>query len=424
MVVAFLCGNAVIVRVEASATDLPVATLSALSSASAEHRQTSGSTAQAGPEWIRVAVVEHQPQVDLAIHGRFRMVGLQQAVPALQRGRQAELLHEGPRLSRVSVHAIQQGIMVGEQLLPANSVRVEPARDATIDLNGHRLRGTVEIHRQDDLTLLVINRVELEDYLRGVLSKEAPDYWPAEALKALAIAARTYTLFQRLSKSSGGYDVTGDILSQVYGGKTAERWRTSRAVKETEGLILTYRGRIFPAFYHSTCGGLTEHAAVMGPFDLEPLQGKLACSFCVDSPFYRWQRQLTKADIAWAVKRQGRGSIWPVEGMEIAAYSPTGRIAQVRIRGAGRALLLTGYEVREMLGFATIRSTAFAIIPAGESFMIQGRGWGHGVGLCQWGAAELARRGLCAQEILAYYYPRAELARMGDVDVQPIPGGP
>ena len=359
---------------------------------------------------IRVAIVQNQSEVDLAVHGSFRIVDLQTA----------DAFREGSRLQKISIRASQDGILVGEQLLPTGGVRVEPARDATIALNGQRLRGTVEIRRQDDLTLLVVNRIEVEDYLRGVLSKEVPHSWPTEALKAVAIAARTYTVFQRLSKSSVAYDVTGDVLSQVYGGKTAERWRTNRAVKDTHGLILTYQGRVFKAFYHSTCGGLTEHASVMGPFDLEPLQGTLTCSFCVESPFYRWQRRLTRADVAWAVKQQGRGSVWPVEAMEIAAYSPTGRVAQVRIHGAGGDLLLTGYDFRQLFGFTTIRSTAFAIIPDGEGFIIQGRGWGHGVGLCQWGAAQLARRGLSAREILAYYYPKAELVRLGEIEVQPI----
>ncbi|MBI4323431.1 MAG: SpoIID/LytB domain-containing protein [Candidatus Omnitrophica bacterium] len=369
----------------------------------------------AEPAWIRVAVAQ-QPQVELAIHGRYRMV----AIPSSGSG---DALHEGARLPTVSVRASQDGILVGERLLPSSGVLVEPAREATIALNGQRLRGVVEIRKQQDLTLLVINHVDLEDYLRGVVSKEAPDYWPMEALRAIAIAARTYTLFQRLSKASLDYDVTSDVLSQVYGGKSAERGRTNRAVRDTRGLVLTYQGRLFPAFYHSTCGGATEHGSVMGPFDLEPLRGNLACTFCAASPFYRWQRRLTTADIAWAVKQQGRGSVWPVQALDVAAYSPTGRVAQVRIRGAGRERLVSGYEFRRLFGFASLRSTAFAIIPDGNGFILQGRGWGHGVGLCQWGAAELARLGLKAPEILAYYYPNSVLVRLQEVNLQPVTTG-
>ena len=361
--------------------------------------------------WIRVAIVRNQPKVDLTIRGRFRIVALHTA----------DLLREGSRLGRVEVRASSTGLLVGGQDVPLFGVRVEPVRSATISLNGQRLRGTLEIVRQSDLSLLVINHLDLEDYLQGVLSKEAPFYWPAEALRAVAISARTYALFQRLSKSSDtDYDVTSDVLSQVYGGKTAERRTTSLAVRDTRGLILTYQGKLFPTFYHSTCGGTAEDVSVMGRFDVPPLKGGRRCSFCAESPFYRWQRRLTAADIAWAVKQQGKGSIWPATGLEIVSLSPTGRAAQVRIRGA-TTLTLTGYEFRQLFGFASLRSTAFSVTPQDGAFVLEGRGWGHGVGLCQWGAAGLAQRGLSAREVLAFYYPGAEIVRLGDVAVSPIP---
>ena len=363
----------------------------------------------AGPQRIRVAVTQDQAKVDLTIRGPFRIVAPQTAL----------LLREGPHLSKSAVRASQEGILVGEQLLPSGHIRVEPARDATINLNGQRLRGTVNIYRQRDLTLLVINQISLEDYLLGVIGKEAPQDWPVEALKAIAMVARTYALSERLSNVSTAYDVTGTVLSQVYGGKTAERSRTTRAVKETEGFVLTYRGRIFPAFYHSTCGGLTEHASVMGPFDLEPLKGGIHCSWCADSPFYRCRQRLTKEDLAWAVSQLGRGSIWRVSDLEIVERTATGRVAKIRIQGA-RAVVLTGYEFRQLFGFSRIRSTAFTVLRQGDAFILEGGGWGHGVGLCQWGAAELARRGFSAKEILAFYYPHAEVIRLGDVPLQPI----
>lgn len=371
---------------------------------------------------IRVAVVQDQPEVSLAVHGRFRITAL----------RTPDALQEGARLPKVVVRAAREGIAIGAQVVPQPGVRVEPARDATIDLNGQRLRGTLEILTQPGQTLLVVNHVGLEEYLQGVLSKEAPFHWPIEALKALAIAARTYTVFQRLSKTSLAYDVSGDVMSQVYGGRSAERGRSTRAVGITRGLVLTFEGKVFPAFYHSTCGGLTEEASVMGPFDLAPLKGGVACSFCVESPFYRWQRRLSGADVGWAVQQAGRGSVWPVQDVGILAYSPTGRVGQVRIRGGGparpslpgaggRTVDVTGYEFRKWFGFDRIRSTGFAILRDADGFILQGRGWGHGVGLCQWGAAALARRGLAAKEILAYYYPEAELVRLGEQTIEPIP---
>jgi len=366
--------------------------------------------AQPSAEWIRVAVVRADPEVDLQIYGRFTM-------RALHTG---EALQEGRRLSQVSVRAVPEGIALGEEIFPVVGVRIEPESSATIRLNGKRLRGTVEIVRRADLKLLVVNQVALEDYLRGVLSKEAPDYWPLEALKAIAIAARTYGVYQRFLKEVGDYDVTGDIMSQDYGGKTAEKAATTRAVKATAGWILLYRGDLFPTFYHSTCGGRTEHARVMGRFDLEPLRGGVACSLCTASPFFSWQRRLTTADVNWALHKSAHGSVGAVQDVRVGPRTQSGRAEQIAIIGSRRTLKLSGYEFRALFGFESIRSTFLMITPVPDGFVVEGHGWGHGVGLCQWGAAELARRGFSAPEILAFYYPGAELVHLRELTQRPV----
>ena len=361
--------------------------------------------AQLSSEWIRVAVIRQDPKVDLQIHGRFTMSTLHTGNP----------IQQGRRLPQTAVRAVPEGIAFGEAVLPVFGVRIEPASDAAISLNGKRLRGTIEIVRQQNLTLLIVNHVSLEDYLRGVLSKEVPDYWPEEALKAVAIAARTYALYQRFSKEGVDYDVTGDVMSQDYGGKTAEKTATTRAVKATAGLVLTYDGKLFPSFYHSTCGGMTEHARVMGPFNFPPLQGGVACTFCTASPFFQWQRRLSRADVGWALRNSSYGSIGPILDMRVTARTPSGRAEEVTIAGSQRTLRLTGYDVRALFGFDRIRSPLFSIVETTDGFVLDGRGWGHGVGMCQWGAAELARRGFSAAEILAYYYRGAELVNLQDV---------
>lgn len=366
--------------------------------------------AQPSPAWIRVAVSRDDPQVMLQIHGRFRITDLKT---------QAQI-HEGRRLNLVAVRAAPSGLVLGEEVLPHVGVRIEPSSGAAISLNGRRLRGVLEIVRQQNLTLLVVNHVELEDYLRGVLSKEAPDYWPDEALKAIAIAARTYALYQRFTKEAGPYDVTGDVMSQDYGGKTGEKAATTRAVKATTDVIVMHRGKLFPTFYHSTCGGMTEHARVMGSYDLEPLRGGVVCTFCSASPFYSWQRRLTKADVNWALRNSRHGPIGPISDVQVTKRTASGRAEEVTIVSASRTLRLTGFDVRALFGFDRIRSPLFSVTATDGAFILEGHGWGHGVGLCQWGAAELARRGFSAREILAFYYPRADLVRLRDLADQPI----
>ncbi len=369
--------------------------------------------AQPDTKWIRVAVVQDRPTVNLQIHGRFTMSALHTGEP----------IQQERRLPLLEIHGVPEGLAIGGTVVPFFGVRIEPAGDATINLNGNRLRGTIEIIRQKNLKLLVINHLALEDYLRGVLSKEAPDYWPPEALKAIAIAARTYAVYQRYTKEDGSFDVSGDVMSQDYGGKTSEKIGTTRAVKATAGWILLYKGKPFPTFYHSTCGGMTEHARVMGPFDLEPLRGQIVCNFCSGSPFYRWQRRLTKADVAWALRKSPHGSVGTVYDVRVTKRTAAGRVEQIAILGSQRTVRLSGYEFRALFGFDSIRSPAFAVTPIDEGFLIVGRGWGHGVGMCQWGAAELARRGLSAPEILAFYYPGAELAQMRALTEHPLDAG-
>ena len=371
----------------------------------------SSAWAQPSPEVIRVAIARNDPQVTLQISGGFTMVALQTGAP----------IHEGFHLRAVTVRAVSGGLALGREVVPYAGVRIEPSREAAISLNGKRLRGALEIVRQQDATLLVVNHVGLEDYLRGVLSKEAPDYWPEEALKAIAIAARTYAIYQRFTKEQVGYDVTGDVMSQEYGGHSGEKRATTRAVQQTAGWIILYQGQLFPTFYHSTCGGVTENGRVMGNFDLVPLQGGIQCSLCPGSPFFHWQRRLTKADVGWALRQSPYGSIGLVSDMQVTKRTASDRAEEVTIVGATRTLKLSGYDVRVLLGFDRIRSPFFSIAAAGnEAFLLDGHGWGHGVGMCQWGAAELARRGFSAREILAFYYPHADVASVQELVSQPI----
>ena len=361
--------------------------------------------AQPSPEVIRVAVVQGDPEVTLQIHGAFTILSLQTNQP----------IEQGREFRPTAVRATPQGLTLGATLLPISGLRVEPVRDATLSVNGQRLRGTLEILRQNNSTLLVINHVALEDYLKGVVSKEAPDYWPQEALKAVAIAARTYALYRRLTKAGDTFDVMGNVMSQDYGGHSAEKRATTRAVDATRGKILVLGGKLFPSFYHSTCGGMTEHGRVMGKFDLEPLRGGIGCEFCQASPFFSWQRRLTAADVNWALRSSAHGTVGSVRDVRITAATPMGRVEQITIVGASRTLALTGYDFRALFGFERIRSLRFTVIRAGGDFILDGHGWGHGVGMCQWGASELARRGVLAEDILTYYYPGVSIVPLAEL---------
>lgn len=370
--------------------------------------QVSGSpavSAQPTLQSIRVALVQDDPQVQLQIHGGF-----------LMRSADGANVHEGRRLEEVTVRAESNGLVIGAQVFPFAGLRIEPKRDAMISLNGKRVRGTLEILSQQDQTLLVINHVALEDYLRSVLSKEAPDYWPIEVLKAIAIVARTYAIHRMFLKEDRLFDVTGNVLSQEYGGRNSEKARTSRAVKATRGQILMHEGGLFSTFYHSTCGGRAENGGVMGSeHNVSPLKGGRVCRFCTASPFFNWKRRLTSADVAWALKKDDQGSVGTVQDMRVTQKTSTGRVSEVTIIGSKGKKKMKGYDFRALFGFESIRSLAFTISWGDNAYVIQGNGWGHGVGLCQWGAAELARRGYNAKAILQFYYTGTELASVSSL---------
>lgn len=370
-----------------------------------------GAVGQPDPRSIRVAIVQGDPQVNLQIHGQY----------LLRHGDTGSPLKHAGSMPAVIVRGVTQGLQFGQHILPVPGVLVEPTRDADINLNGQRLRGDLEIRRHSDLQLHVINHVPLESYLRGVVSKEAPDYWPQEALKAIAIAARSYAVYRRYIKSGDEWDVTSTVLSQDYGGHSSEKKGTDLAVEATTGRILVYQGQVFPPFYHSTCGGIIEDAQIMGAkYSIPPLKGGFVCNYCEASPFYKWKRRLTKEDVNWVLHKGPHGKVGTVRQVFVSERTASGRAERVTIKGDKSTLELTGYDFRALFGFEMLRSLQFSVTKANEDFVVEGHGWGHGVGMCQWGAAELARLGYTAEQILEFYYPGTAVTDLETLLREPV----
>jgi stage II sporulation protein D len=298
------------------------------------------------PHWIRVMLATDQPTVEIEVDGPVKLWDAQAH----------RLLGNGAYLPQTIVRADREGIYFGSQFYPAAKVHLVATQEAGIRLNGVRLRGSLEISRQSSLQVRAINIVPLEEYLRGVLSKEAPDYWPAEALKAIAIAARTYAVHRRYLNAAQDYDVTSSVMSQEYGGRSAEKHATTEAVAATQGTILLYAGQIFPTFYHSSCGKVTENGQVMGKeYNIPPLQGGVPC-YGEASPFYSWKRRFTPEDINWVLHKSSFGTVGAVQDLRIDRYTPLGRVEQITVVGNQRELPLKGYDFRSLFGFEKLRS--------------------------------------------------------------------
>ncbi len=352
------------------------------------------------PYTIRVAILPHESHVEVTIRGDYRIV-------ALQGG---QVLQQGPFLARIDVLPGAGGIVLGTRTLSVNGIRIEPLHGSSVHVNGQDVRGAVEVSRQPDGTLLVVNELNVDAYLFGVLRREVSHTWPLEALKAQAIASRTYALYQsqqqRQAAAPKEFDVTATVASQVYGGRQSESWRTSRAVRDTYGLVLTYNGQLFPAYFHACCGGQTEAPSqVWGGSDQPPLRS-LTCPWCITSPHYRWTREIMQRDLVSKLQAH-QHPMERIAAISVVERTPSGRAVRLQCEGPGGPVEVTAKELRDWLGPNWLKSLLFDVRMDGYKIIFEGRGWGHGVGFCQWGAAEMARQGRTAEEIVRFYYPGA-----------------
>ncbi|TLY25861.1 MAG: SpoIID/LytB domain-containing protein [Nitrospirae bacterium] len=257
---------------------------------------------------------------------------------------------------------------------------------------------------------LVINRVDIEEYVKGVVPAEVSSTWHPEMLKAQAVAARTYALYQQMLSATRDYDVASTVQDQVYRGKEGIDVGILRAVEDTRGLVVTYQDAPIFAAFSSTAAGLTEDAMNVWSKDYPYLKG-VECPFDLTSPYYQWKSSFKIDTLEQNLRQQGF-SVGTIATMAPLLFSRGGRVAKLRILHSGGELILRGEELRKVVGYTVIPSTQFAIESIGQDVVLSGFGAGHAVGMCQWGAKELAELGYSFSTILQYYYPGTELQNM------------
>ena len=287
-------------------------------------------------------------------------------------------------------------------------VRVRSVGELT-QVNGKGYRGWVELRKKRNGRILVINELDIEDYLKGVIASEIPNDWEFEALKAQAVAARSYALYQKRSAGNRSWHILATVSSQVYNGSSGERSNAVRAVQETKGTVLVYQEKIIPAFFHSNCGGHTENAAELWGIDAPYLKGvDCECQGIVANG--SWEKRVALSTVAQVMRRLGY-RLSGISDMAIGGITPAGRVKEVAVRSAGRTTLVSGETLRAALGNTVIPSVFFELELSEGEAVFSGRGNGHGVGLCQWGAKEMAQRGYDYKAILSHYYPGAVLRK-------------
>ena len=347
---------------------------------------------------VRVAVLDGAKEFSLRVKGPFSILDFSKNL----------VLKQGGDLLTSIVFVKDTGIQIGNGYYKASHLRITPYYDASIYVDGLRLRGRVDIVRNKKDLLTAINVISLEKYIKGVLYREISDRWPLEAIKAQAVAARTYAVYIKERNKDQSYDLRSDIYSQVYGGKNAERYRTSLAVDRTKGLILEYDGKVLPAYYHATCAGKTENVQELWSGDIVPLRG-VSCGFCRKSPHYFWKRNIQLKDIQDKLNEKGY-DLWLIEEIQVVDRNESGRITALKIITRDKKeAIISGKDFRQIVGPNLIKSNNYVIDMQGYYVDFLGKGWGHGVGLCQWGANFMARDSYRFDKILEYYYPGTKM---------------
>jgi stage II sporulation protein D (peptidoglycan lytic transglycosylase) len=244
--------------------------------------------------------------------------------------------------------------------------------------------------------LYVVNEIPLEDYVKDVVAVEVSPNWDKEALKAQAVVTRTYAVYQKMTNGNAIYDIASSVLHQVYKGNNPDP-RVSSAVEETKDEVLTFDGKPIAAFYHSTSGGKTENPEEVFGKSYPYLHSvETDCSL---SPYATWERSIPAAEIEKALNITG------IKQIMIKSFTSTNRVKQLDIVHSSGTTTVNATDLRKALGWSRLPSTNFSIAGDGNPFVLEGKGYGHGVGLCQWSTLRMAREGSTYREILSFFYP-------------------
>ncbi len=310
----------------------------------------------------------------------------------------------------LTIESSPSGIKM-EQRNWGSEVWIIPEADSSLCLvDWRRYRGSLLINQKGKF-LEVINELPLEEYLYGVIKWEISPDWSLVAVAAQAIAARTYAL-KKLEASlpeNQDYHLLSTEDDQVYGGVESEDPRARNSVDSTRGKVLTHEGQLINAHYNACCGGYTASSAdVWGkPF---PYLEARADPFCEDSPYYNWEWKVEAGKLRKLLREKGL-SLGKLYRIQPLSFDESGRVRQLRIQYRGGEKYLKGTEFRRFVGSDNIKSTLFKVIRYARYFIFTGRGSGHGVGMCQWGARGMAEKGYSTKEILQFYYPGTTIER-------------
>lgn len=302
--------------------------------------------------------------------------------------------------------------LVGREKLRGEVLTIRPSGAGELALDGRRYRGALELrHKSGGLT--AVNIVSVDDYLRSVVPEEMPTDWPAEALKAQSVAARSFSLASRGRHASEGYDLCTTTHCQLYTGTAAEKTASTAAVRATRGEVLTYGGKPIEALFHTDSGGMTENSEDVWGSHVPYLRAVRDAQIKT----LPWTKTITRAELERKLAAKGHdiGKVRSIAlsplaiGRAAKDRTASGRVKTMTVKGTKGTATLSGTTWRSLLG---LKSTLFDAKLTKDAVTFTGYGSGHGLGISQWGAKRLAETGKSYADILHHYYTGTTLQQL------------
>ena len=317
---------------------------------------------------------------------------------------------------------ISKGKIIFDKKQFSADIRIIPQNDKKITVGGKRYKGNIVLKINNRKKLTVINELYLEEYICGIMTKEVAPSWSFESLKAQAIVARTYVIKNLGKHGTNGFDLCSKTHCQVYGGADSEDERSNRAVYDTAGEILKYNGEIINSLYHSSCGGRTEDVRNVWSDSLpdrrqagktenpEYLTG-VKCGFCDKDKWYNWSSAISLKTVRDNLRSSGY-KVGDVKKIKTVGRTSSDRVKEILVEHTKGVLWLRSNRFRMAMNPNIIRSANFTVKIKNGVAYFKGHGWGHGVGMCQWGAKGMAENGWNYKKILKHYYRGAEIKNL------------
>ena len=371
---------------------------------------------------VRVLISQNLPDVQLSVDGPYS-ISAQPADP------QSPQIGSGDKPVTVRVSPLAKGLKLGAAEVTYSAVTVSPVgstrltvADTPFDGPVTFIRSVRDVNGKPVLGVNLVVSMNIEEYLAGVVPSEMPANWPTQALKAQCVAARTYALYKIQTRADQLFDVTSTQASQVWKPQNRHNAAINAVVNETRGVVMTDNYRLFPAYFSRQCGGITKNGAgVFISRHINPLS-EVKCPYCQGKPgAEQWEYRVSLDSLAQKLKTNGykdMGTISSITGLDENGRAVDGieRVYDVQVQHSGpsRTALIPAMNFRRIIGGGQkeMASTFFSTATEGGMVVFRGRGHGHGVGMCQYGAAQLAGDGKTYQEILRWYYPQCLLVRI------------